>query len=47
MNADPDRLQNILAPVPARSDVVERIGKLYSNGTGHDARNIAEVMLLC
>ena len=40
-------LENVLAPVSPRGDVVERIGKLYSDGAGHDGRNITEILLLC
>src|SRR4030067_1024116 len=38
-------LKNVFAPVPARGDVVERIGKFYADGAGHGGRNITACLL--
>lgn len=35
----------ILAPIPARGDVIEGIRKFYANGAGHDGGNITRGLL--
>ena len=39
-------IKNILAPISARGDVIEGVGKFYADGAGHDGRNLTEIALL-
>ncbi|HLA75019.1 MAG TPA: hypothetical protein VJM76_03815, partial [Gammaproteobacteria bacterium] len=32
-------LKDSVLPIPARSDVIERIGKFQAEGAGHDEKN--------
>src|SRR3990172_8380220 len=39
-------LKDIFLPIPARSDVIERIGKFQAEGAGHNEKTITGILLL-